>query len=383
MEKELPPGRKTYAGRVIFSFCEKQKSRTKASSGGIKEVDMEYEIMYNFDRLYEAYKKCRRGKTQKTEVIQFELNLSEELIKLQEELQTRTYQIGSYYKFTIFDPKKREIQALPFRDRIVQHNLCDNILASLMERHLIYDNSACRKGKGTHFAMNRLSGFFRDYYKKYGAKGYILKCDIHKYFDSIDHKVLKTKLMKIVKDRDVFDLLERIVDSYEKTPGKGLPMGNQTSQWFALYYLDGLDRLVKEKYRMKYYTRYMDDCIILCQDKEELRGCLSAMQDYVEEELLLAFNEKTQLTAMKDGVDYLGFRFYLTDTGKVIRRLRTKSKRRWKRRLKKIKQQYREDEIAFDEITRSIASYKGHLKHGHTYRLQKKVFHNFVLTKEK
>ena len=381
MEKELPPGRKTYAGRVIFSFCEKQKIRRKASSGGIKEVDMEYEIMYNFDRLYEAYKKCRRGKMQKTEVITFELNLSEELVKLQGELKSKTYQIGAYYKFTIYDPKKRGIQALPFRDRIVQHNLCDNILAPLMERHLIYDNSACRKEKGTHFAMDRLSGFFRDYYKKYGDKGYILKCDVHKYFDSIDHKVLKTKLMKIVKDRDVFGLLERIVDSYEKTPGKGLPMGNQTSQWFALYYLDGLDRVVKEKYRMKYYTRYMDDCILLCQDKEELKQCLSAMQSYVEEELNLQFNEKTQLTAMKDGVDYLGFRFYLTDTGKVIRRLRTKSKRRWKRRLKKIKRQYREDEVSLEEITRSVASYRGHLKHGHTYRLQKKVFHDFVLTK--
>lgn len=350
--------------------------RHKRGRHGIRNHD-------NFDRLYEAYKKCRRGKLQKTEVIQFELNLSEELIKLQEELQAKTYQIGAYYKFAIYDPKKREIQALPFRDRIVQHNLCDNILAPLMERHLIYDNSACRKGKGTHFAMDRLSGFFREYYKKYGAEGYILKCDIHKYFDSIDHKVLKTRLMKIIKDRDVFELLERIIDSYKKTPGKGLPMGNQTSQWFALYYLDGLDRLVKEKYRMKYYTRYMDDCIILCQDKEYLKQCLSAMQYYVEEYLLLAFNEKTQLTAMKDGVDYLGFRFYLTDTGKVIRRLRTGSKRRWKRRMKKIKRQYREDEITLEEVTRSIASYKGHLKHGHTYKLQKKVFHDFVLTKAK
>jgi len=200
---------------------------------------MKYEIMYYFDRLYEAYKKCRRGKLQKTEVIQFELNLSEELIKLQEELQAKTYQIGAYYKFAIYDPKKREIQALPFLDRIVQHNLCDNILAPLMERHLIYDNSACRKGKGTHFAMDRLSGFFREYYKKYGAEGYILKCDIHKYFDSIDHKVLKTRLMKIIKDRDVFELLERIIDSYKKTPGKGLPMGNQTSQ--GLHYTIWMD----------------------------------------------------------------------------------------------------------------------------------------------
>lgn len=211
----------------------------------------------------------------------------------------------------------------------------------------------------------------------------LLKCDIRKYFDSIDHKVLKTKLTGVVKDKDVLSLLKTIIDSYEKTPGKGLPMGNQTSQWFALYYLDGLDRLVKEKYRIKYYTRYMDDCIIICEDKEYLKKCLADMKNYVERELLLEFNEKTQLTTIKDGVDYLGFHFYLSDTGKVIRRLRTSSKRRWKRRLKKFRRQYREGEVEFDEITRSIASYKGHLRHGHTYRLQQKVFHDFVLTKEK
>ncbi|MCI8489639.1 MAG: RNA-directed DNA polymerase [Lachnospiraceae bacterium] len=187
----------------------------------------------------------------------------------------------------------------------------------------------------------------------------------------------------MVKEEAVYQLLLQIIDSYEKTPGKGLPMGNQTSQWFALYYLDGLDRVAKEKYRMKYYTRYMDDCIILCRDKEYLKQCLSAMKYYVEEELLLKFNEKTQLTTIKNGVDYLGFHFYLTDTGKVIRRLRTSSKRRWKRRLKKMERQYREDEITFEEISRSIASYKGHLKHGHTYRLKRKVFHDFVLTKAK
>ncbi len=348
-----------------------------------KEFSMDYEIIYDFDKLYEAYKKCRRGKLHKAEVIQFELNLSEELVRLQEELEKKVYRIGKYDKFMIFDPKKREIQALPFRDRVVQHNLCDNILAPVLEPRLIYDNSACRKGKGTHFAMERLSGFFRDYYKSYGAEGYVLKCDIHRYFDSIDHKVLKTKLSRVFKNPDVYRLLEYIIDSYGKSPGKGLPMGNQTSQWFALYYLDGLDRVAKEKYRMKYYTRYMDDCVIICNDKEYLKQCLAEMEQYIEQELLLKFNKKTQITTIKNGVDYLGFRFYLTGTGKVIRRLRTSSKRRWKRRLKKIKKQYREDEISLEEITRSIASYKGHLRHGHTYKLQKRVFHDFVLTKEK
>lgn len=141
--------------------------------------------------------------------------------------------------------------------------------------------------------------------------------------------------------------------------------------------------LVKEKYRMKYFTRYMDDCILLSKDKDDLKQCLEGMKAYVEEDLLLSFNEKTQMTTMKNGVDYLGFHFYLTDTGKVVKRLRTKSKRRWKRRLKKMKIQYRENELLLEDITRSIASYKGHLKHGHTYRLRQRVFHDFVLTKEK
>lgn len=338
--------------------------------------------MYDFDHLYQAHKKCRREKSGKREVIEFELNLAEELSKLQTELKNKSYQVGSYYKFTIYDPKRREIQALPYRDRIVQHNLCDNILAPLLERHLIYDNSACRKNKGAHFSMERLSGFLRQFYNRHGTDGYVVKCDIHKYFDSIDHRVLKTKLCRVVKDKDVYALLETIIDSYEKTPGKGLPMGNQTSQWFALYYLDSLDRVIKEKFRIKYYTRYMDDGIFLYHDKEYLKKCLEAMRQHVEKELLLEFNSKTQLTTLKSGVDYLGFHFYLTDTGKVIRRLRTSSKKRLKCRLKKFQKQYRQDQINLVDITHSVASYKGHLKHGHTYRLQQKIFHDFVLTRE-
>jgi len=344
---------------------------------------MSYEIMFDFQKLYEAHKKCRRGKSEKNEVVEFELNLSEELVRLQNELRNKTYKVGEYYKFTIYDPKKREIQALPYRDRIVQHNLCDNILAPLMERYLIYDNSACRKKKGAHFAMDRLTYFFREYYKYHGTQGYILKCDIRKYFDSIDHKVLKTKLSRIIKDADVYDLLVMIIDSYEKSPGKGLPMGNQTSQWFALYYLDSLDRIAKEKCRLKYYTRYMDDCVMICEDKQRLKACLNTLTWHVENELLLSFNKKTQMTSIRNGVDYLGFRFYLTDTGKVVRRLRTSSKKRLKRRLKKFKEQYRNGEVTLADITHSIASYKGHLGHGHTDRLQQKLFHDFVLTKEK
>lgn len=144
-----------------------------------------------------------------------------------------------------------------------------------MERHLIYDNAACRKDKGTLFAMNRLNEFLYSHYRIHGRKGYFLKCDIRKFFDNIDHEVLKNSLTRIVDDDRTLRLLFNIIDSYETASGKGIPMGNQTSQWFALYYLDPLDRLVKEKLRIKYYTRYMDDMILISENKEVLKEALA------------------------------------------------------------------------------------------------------------
>ena len=158
-------------------------------------------------------------------------------------------------------------------------------------------------------------------------------------------------------------------------------MGNQSSQWFALYYLDRIDRIIKEKYKIKYYTRYMDDLILLHEDKEHLKACLAEIRVFAAEKLKLEFNEKTQIFPVSEGVDYLGWHFYLTDTGKVIRRLRTSNKRRFKRRLKAFQEKYRSGEMDFDAIKRSLSSYDGHLQHGHTWKLKTKVYGNFVLTK--
>ena len=270
----------------------------------------------NYDSLYQAHKKARLGKQATREVILYETRLTENLEKLRFHLERHTYQIRGYRKFRIFDPKEREIQALSYGDRIVQHSLCDNVLGPYLERHLIYDNSACRKGKGTHFALDRLTCFLRKYYRSNGSNGYILKCDVRKYFNSIDHEVLRQKVRRMDLPDDVKWLLDKIIGSYEYEEGKGLPMGNQTSQWFALYYLDSLDRLVKEKLRIRYYSRYMDDMILIHPSKEYLQECLARMREHLEGELKLTFNEKTQIHAIRQGVDYLGFHFYLTETGK-------------------------------------------------------------------
>lgn len=341
----------------------------------------EYEKIYRFENLYQAYKMARRSKSTKCEVIGFELNLAENLWKLHDELESKTYRSGGYHRFTIYDPKQREIQALSFRDRVVQHSLCDNVLAPYFEKRLIYDCAACRKNKGTHFAMDRLSAFMREFYKTHKTDGYVLKCDVRKYFDNVDHNVLKYLLRKY-PDKDVRQFLYQTIDSFNADTGKGLPMGNQSSQWFALYYLDKIDRIIKEKYRIKYYTRYMDDLVLIHESKEYLQTCLKELTNVAGNELHLSFNEKTQIFPISEGVDYLGWRFYLTDSGKVIRRLRTSNKRRFKRRMKAFAEKYSRDEMTLEEINRSLASYRGHLSHGHTWKLAKKVYSKFVLKKQ-
>lgn len=338
-----------------------------------------YAEIFSFQNLYAAHMVARKSKRHKKDVILFEMELGNNLWRLHECLIKREYKIQEYNKFTVYEPKKREIQALPYADRIIQHALCDNYLYPFLANRFIYDNCACQIGKGTDFGRDRLTGFIREHYRANGNKGYILKADIKGFFANIDHRVLKQKLNKAIGNQDIMELLDTIVDSYNSDTGEGLPMGNQTSQLFALYYLDSLDRLIKEKLKIKHYTRYMDDCVLIHPDKEYLQFCLREMTRLVEEDLKLEFNQKTQIFPISEGVDYLGFHFYLTNTGKVIRKLRQSSKVRFKKRLKFMQKGFYTGTMELDDIKRSLASYNGHLSHGNTWGLKKSVYGKFVL----
>lgn len=339
--------------------------------------------MSGFENLYQAHLKSRKGKRNKSEVIEFEMNLGLNLIMLNAELMCGKYYPRPYKEFKIHDPKERLIHALAYRDRIVQHSLCDNVLAPYMEKHLIYDNAASRKGKGTHFAMDRLNRFLREYYRQYGPDGYFLKMDVRKFYDNIDHRILYGILEKAFgNDEKVLGLLWKYIDSYHTESGKGIPMGNQSSQWFALCYLDGMDRVIKEKQGIKYYTRYMDDAILIHHDRQYLKQCLSAIRGYLRVERQLELNEKTQIIPLSQGVDYLGFHFYITEQGKVIRKLRSSNKKRIKKKLKSYRHAYRIGKMDYDAVKRSIVSYKGHLSHGNTYHLQRQLLSHLVLSKQ-
>lgn len=341
----------------------------------------EYEKIYDFQNLYKAHKAARHGKRSTREVIDFELNLSSNLVKISNSLKNKTYKLAGYYSFYVHDPKERKIHALHYIDRVVQHCICDEVLAPKLEKKLIYDNVACRMNKGTHFALKRVNNYLHSYYCKYGANGYFLKCDIRKFFDNIDHDILKRKLVKLFSNKDILWLLFLIIDSYETLPGKGLPMGNQTSQWFAIYYLDGFDRLVKENLRIKFYSRYMDDCILIHNDKRFLQDCLKNMTGYIQNNLKLEFNYKTQIFPIRNGADYIGWHIYLTDTGKVIRKVRRQTKYKYKRKIKYLKYMYSINEIELEEISQILKSYHAHLSYGHTYKLENKLLKELTLIK--
>jgi RNA-directed DNA polymerase len=287
----------------------------------------------SFESLYAAHLLSRRGKQGREEVARFELDLGCNLARLSQELEEGSYRMGPYARFVVTDPKRREIHAPRYRDRVVQRSLCDNALAPVLEPRLIYDNAACRRGKGTRFALERLKGFLREHWRHHGCDGWVLKCDIARYFASVRHDVLLGKLGRLPFDAATMCLVRQVVESYATAPGRGLPLGNQTSQWFALYYLDVVDRLIKERMHVRGYVRYMDDMVLVHPSRAHLRSCLAVLGRSLAE-LGLRLNGKTQLQPLDQGVDYLGWHLRLDCAGRVGCRLRSSSKLRLRARLR-------------------------------------------------
>jgi len=340
--------------------------------------DDDFARICDFANLYTAHMKARLGKRHKAEVIRFELDLGQKLTLLSRMIKQGTYLPLQYYHFQVYEPKKRDIHALRYPDRVVQRCLCDQVLRPVLEPRLIYDNAACRRGKGTHFSMDRLSRFLSDHYRQHGSAGYYLKCDISKYFDSIDHDVLKVRLKRLPFSDHMLEFLGGIIDSFESSPGCGLPLGNQSSQWFALYYLDEVDRLIKEKLGIKHYVRYMDDFILIHNDKDILADAWKQIDQLLTERLKLSLNSKTRLAPLRTGINYLGFRFLLTDTGKVVKRLLPAVKKRMNKALRLIRMSLLDGGMLPEEAEAKLASFAGHLRYGDCGRLAQRLEFDFV-----
>lgn len=347
---------------------------------------MTFEEMCDFEVLYKAYREARKGKRSKQSEAQYEANVMQLTERLSYILQTRLYRPSKFEVFYVREPKLRLVQAPAFVDKVVQHALVDNILYEAITHGFILDNYASQKGKGTHFGLSRLKGAMLSYYRrrkgrdeetrrKQGlpprpreewdyADGWVLKCDVRKFFASIDHDLVKAKLREKVVDDRVYDLMCTYIDSSD-----GLPLGYQTSQLLALLFLDDFDHFVKERLRVRYYGRYMDDFFLIHEDKDFLRCCLKEITAYLAD-LKLELNEKTAIFPLRNGIDFLGFHTYLTDSGKVVMKLRKSSIQRMNARLKKWSKAYPKGEVSKEEIVTSFKAWNAHAAHGNTYTLR-------------
>lgn len=318
-----------------------------------------YSKIYDFNNLHNAYLAARKNKRYKSEVIEFGLHLEENLIQIQNELMHHTYQPSRYREFIIKEPKERLILALPFRDRVVHQAIC-KVIEPIFDSTFIYDTYACRKGKGTLAGVKRL-WYFLNKMQTNNSEVFCLKMDITKYFYSIRHNQLKEAIARKFRCKETMNLLNVIIDS---TDDPGIPVGNLTSQLFANVYLSKLDHFIKGELRRKYYIRYMDDMIMLGNNKSELWNIYSEIKSFLELELGLSFNKKTQVFNVKRGIDFLGYRQF---PNRLILR-----KRVLKKNYKKFKKLSRTADA--QKIERSLASFEGLCKHCSSKKILNDVY---------
>jgi len=323
-----------------------------------------FERIVEFDALYSAYLRARRGKRKSWPCRHFEKDLEGNLIQLQNELIWGEYRCGPYRSFYVTEPKRRKITALKyFRDRVVQHAIVWE-LEPIWEARFISDSYACRVGKGTHAGANKAQAMLRECLRAHG-KVCVLKADVSKYFASIDHDIMLQLIRKRIADPRLNAVIENIVRSYSEpdTPGKGLPIGNLTSQLFANIYLDSLDQWMKCRKRERWYARYMDDLVVVHPDKRHLQALRLDMERWLAENLALQTNHKTGVFPIKHqgghGLDFLGYHLWPD-----ARRLRKASLRRLKRQLKQWQRQYADGEIGPADIRENLHSWVNHARHG-------------------
>ena len=335
-----------------------------------------FEQIISAENLFLAWEEFRRGKQSKYDVMKFEWQLEENLFALQRELSTGRYKHGSYSGFYITDPKQRLIHKAPVRDRILHHAIF-NILNPIFEPTFIADSFSCRIGKGTHKGVRVLTKILRQASKNHTGPCYALKCDIYKFFASIDHQILMKILSRRINDDRLTELLKRIVSSFstDRQIGKGLPIGNLTSQLFANVYMNEFDQFVKHGLKIKHYVRYTDDFIFVNKDVNYLEELLPKLQKFLSGSLALGLHPyKISIRKYTSGVDFLG---YVILPHHI--RLRTKTRRRLQRKLTKRAASYINGTISQESFNQTWQSYLGVLSHANSYKLIKELKENLRL----
>ena len=326
---------------------------------------MDKDIICDFGNLYKAYKKAKAGKGFNGSSAKFQTMNLEGLHILKEQLENQTYRMNPYNEFKVYEPKERVIKSCSFKDKVVQHCLCDNLLHLKLANEFIRTNYAGQIGKGTHFGMDCLKEQMLDFHNHHGIDGWILKCDITKFFYQIDHDILKDIVDYYFPDDYTQWLNHLLIDS---TYGLGLPLGNQAAQVYALLMLNGLDHFVTGELGISFYGRYMDDFYLIHSNKEYLKWCLVCIKQFVDN-LGLSLNGKTQIIPFKNGLLFTGFHHYITADGKYIRKLNGVNKRRIRKKIRVWAKLVNSGKMSEQKFYEKYNSWKNHAMHGNCIKL--------------
>lgn len=338
----------------------------------MKKKNIVYSNILDIDRIIDTYHNIMINTKHRNKILEYNMFYMCNLVTIYNKLKNHTYHHGEYNIFVIKEPKVRVIMSEKLEDKIVNHLVSDYILLPLIEPRLIDTNVATRVGKGTKMVIYYMKKYLITMHKKY-SNFYILKCDISKFFYSIDHDVLLNKLKKIGLDNDSYEIIEDIIHStdykyiYDKIDnfgvttnykkGKGLGIGNQTSQILAIFYLNDLDHFIKEKLHIKYYIRYMDDFILIHQDKEYLKYCLEEIKKFLKFDKL-ELNHKTNIYSICNGVSFIGYK-YIFKKNRLYMLIPSNTKKRIKKRIR--------------EKKTTIENYNGYLIFGNTSKFKKSM----------
>lgn len=326
---------------------------------------MDKNVICNYENLYKAYRKAKAGKGFNGSCARFQTMCLEGLHILKEQLENQTYRMNPYNEFKIYEPKERVIKSCSFKDKVVQHCLSDEILHPRLANEFIKTNYAGQHGKGTHFGMDCLKEQMQQFYKQYNLDGWILKCDITKFFYQIEHETLKDIVDYYFDDEYTTWLNHLYIDS---TDGLGLPLGNQVAQIYALLMLNGLDHFITGELGIQFYGRYMDDFYLMHHDKQYLKWCLECIREIVGS-LGLSLNSKTQIMPFKCGIGFTGFHHYITKDGKYIRKIKGDNKRRIRRKIRVWAKLVKSGRMSEKKFYEKYNAWKNHALHGNCYKL--------------
>ncbi|MEK7554644.1 MAG: reverse transcriptase/maturase family protein [Patescibacteria group bacterium] len=314
---------------------------------------IEYNEIISIENLLSAWSEFVRGKRKKTDVQYFGAYLFEHILQLHDELVEGTYRHGGYRHFRVADLKPRDIHKASVRDRVLHHAIY-RVLYPFFDHTFFADAYSCRIGKGTHRAMDRLRSFAYRVSQNHTRTCWMLKCDIRKFFASVDHGILLKILAKRISDETTFRLLREVIESFSTAPGKGLPLGNLTSQLFCNIYLNELDQFAKHELKARHYLRYGDDFVLLSENRAWLEALIPRIRDFLRSELALELHpQKVSINTFASGVDFLGWVHFCDH-----RILRRATQRRMVRRIQE------------SPTEATLASYRGLLSHGNARKLE-------------